>query len=105
MRVMNSQRQHIWDVFDCCVLQPLLTGVPAASYEELAQSFGLTPKAVQNKRITAIRAFGKHLTAVIAEYVGNDPDLIASEVNDLKQIMCSDVFQQSYDGGFLNEDE
>ena len=94
----HSQRQHVWDVFDLCIARPLFTGVPAKPYTELAEELGLSVKAVQNRRVSAIRAFGKHLTAVIAEYVGNDPELIDTEIAELNTIMRSDAFQESSDG-------
>ena len=91
----HSQRQHVWDVFDLCIVRPLFTGAQAVPYEELAEKMGLSVKSVQNRRVSALRAFGKHLTAVIAEYVGNDPELIDAEVADLNLIMRSDAFQET----------
>lgn len=91
----HSKRQHVWDVFDLCIVRPLLTGKPAKPYTELAETLGLTVKAVQNRRVSALRAFGKLLTAVIAEYVGNDPDQIEAEIADLNMIMRSDNFQET----------
>jgi len=94
----HSQRQHVWDVFDLCIVRPLFTGIPAIPYSELAEEMGLSVKAVQNRRVSALRAFGKHLTAVIAEYVGNDPDSIDMEISDLNTIMRSGAFQDTSDG-------
>lgn len=91
----GSDRSHVWDIFDRCIVKPLFTNEPAVPYSELAESTGLTIKAVRNRRVTALRAFGKHLTAVVAEYVGNDPSRIESEINDLNQIMRSGLFQET----------
>ena len=91
----HSQRQHVWDVFDLCIVRPLFTEVQAVPYEKLAEQLGLSKKAVQNRRVSALRAFGKHLTAVIAEYVGNDSQLIDAEVAELNQIMRSEAFQEA----------
>lgn len=93
----HSQRQNVWDVFDLCIVRPLLTGKPAIPYSELAETMGLTIKAVQNRRVSAIRAFGKHLTAIIAEYVGNNPVLIDAEVAELNQILRSETLQDPID--------
>lgn len=94
----HSQRQHVWDVFDLCIVRPLFTGVEAMPYEQLAEEMGLSVKAVQNRRVSAVRAFGKHLTAVIAEYVGNDPDRIDAEISELNVIMRSDAFHEPGEG-------
>ena len=94
----NSDRESIWRVFDACVLQPLLTSDSSASYTSLAHELGLSSKAVQNRRVSALRAFGKHLTAVIAEYVGNDPDRIAVESAELQEVMQSDAFYEAAEG-------
>lgn len=91
----SSDRQHVWEIFHHCIVIPLFTNKPAVPYSEIAESTGLTIKAVRNRRVTALRAFGKHLTAVVAEYVGNDPDRIESEINDIKQIMRSALFQET----------
>lgn len=91
----HSQRQHVWDVFDLCIVRPLFTGAQAVPYEELAEQLGLSTKAVQNRRVSALRAFGKHLTSVIAEYVGNDSGLIDAEVAELNRIMRSEAFQEA----------
>lgn len=90
----HSQRQHVWDVFDLCIVRPLFTEVQAVPYEELAVQLGLSNKAIQNRRVSALRAFGKHLTAVIAEYVGNDSKLIEAELAELSQIMRSKAFHE-----------
>lgn len=92
---LHSQRHHVWDVFDLCIVRPLFTGVQAMAYDELAEELGLTVKAVQNRRVSAVRAFGKHLTSVIAEYVGNDPQLIDAEIAELNGIMRSTAFQET----------
>lgn len=94
----HSQRQHVWDVFDLCIVRPLFTGVEPISYQQLAEEMGLSVKAVQNRRVSAVRAFGKHLTAVISEYVGNDPKLIDAEIAELNVIMRSDAFQAQGEG-------
>lgn len=94
----HSQRQHVWDVFDLCIVRPLFTGVAATPYEELAKEMGLSVKAVQNRRVSAVRAFGKHLTAVIGEYVGDDPDQVHAEIAELNLIMRSKSFQESNEG-------
>lgn len=97
----HSKRQHVWDVFDLCIVRPLITGVPATPYEELAKEMGLTIKAVQNRRVSALRAFGKHLNEIIAEYVGNDPELIEAEIAELNMIMRSEMFNQPSDEPLL----
>lgn len=89
----HGQRNDIWDVFDLCIVRPLFTGVPAVPYDQLAEQLDLSVKEVQNKRVSGIRAFGKHLTAVIAEYVGNDPTKIDDEIAELYRIMQSDCFR------------
>jgi len=91
----HGQRQHVWDVFDLCIVRPLLFGRPATPYAELSEQLGLTVKAIQNRRVSAMRAFSKHLSAVIAAYAGNDPEQIAAEIADLNTIMRSEGFQET----------
>ena len=94
----GSSRESIWRVFDACVIKPLMTNQHPASYASLSQELGLPVKAVQNRRVSALRAFGKHLTAVIAEYVGNDPDRIAVESAELQKVMQSHAFFEAAEG-------
>ena len=93
----HSKRQHVWDVFDLCIIRPLLMGIPPVPYEELAKDLGISKKAVQNRRVSAVRAFGKHLTEIIAEYVGNDEELINSEIAELDAIMRSENYHETAD--------
>lgn len=83
----SGQRPHVWEVFDLCVVRPLFTDQEAVPYAELAQRLGLTVKDVQNRRVTALRAFSKHLKEVIAEYVGQDAAAIKLEIVELSRVL------------------
>ena len=95
---LDSGRESIWRVFDACVIKPLLTNSPPTPYTQLSQDLDLSVKAVQNRRVSALRAFGKHLTAVIAEYVGNDPERIGEESAELQEVMKSHAFYEAAKG-------
>ncbi|MEO0476739.1 MAG: sigma-70 family RNA polymerase sigma factor [Planctomycetota bacterium] len=92
----HGQRHYSWDVFDLCLVRPLFFGVAPVAYADIAEQLGMSVKSVQNRRVSALRAFGKHLSAVIAEYVGNDPDLIQTEITELHKLMSSEKMPGSF---------
>ena len=94
----HGQRPHCWDVFDLCIVRPLFTGQDPVPYAELAGRMGLSVTAVRNRKVTALRAFGKHLDEVIKEYVGDDAETIEQEIADLHQIIRSQCFQDMVGG-------
>lgn len=93
----HSKRQRAWDVFDLCIIRPMIMGTEPVPYESLAQEMGVSSKTVQNLRVTGVRAFGKHLTEVIAEYVGNDPALINAEIAHLDKIFRNKAYHTTAD--------
>lgn len=101
----HSKRAHIWDVFDLSIVRPLFTGTEAVPYADLANRMGLSAKDVRNRRISAMRAFGKHLNEVILEYVGDVPGAVDEEISDLNRIMRSQYFKVDSGYSFLGQHE
>jgi RNA polymerase sigma-70 factor (ECF subfamily) len=57
-----------WDLFECRVIVPTLTGSPPPAYQSLVERFGFrTPEQASNALVTAKRQFERTLRAVIAE--------------------------------------
>lgn len=82
-----SERQDIWGVFCCRVLEPTLTGAPQAGYGELVARFGLrSPAQASNVLMTAKRMFERILRSVVAEYA-EDEAQIDREIEDLRCIL------------------
>jgi hypothetical protein len=82
-----GKQPHIWDIFDLRHVRPIFTGLPPASVAELAERFELSEKAVHNRRTTAVRAFGKHLNEIVAEYIGDNPEDVEQELAELNRIL------------------
>jgi RNA polymerase sigma-70 factor (ECF subfamily) len=83
----QSDRPHLWEVFEGRILAPTLEGTPPLPYDELVARFGFaSPMQAANALITAKRMFVRLLRAVIGEYAGADE--FAEELRDLQQILA-----------------
>jgi len=82
-----GKRPHIWEVIDLRHIRPIFLGCAPASYDELSETIGVDKKAIQNYRITGLRALDKHLRETVAEYVGDNQDEIQQEMFFLNKIL------------------
>lgn len=83
-----SGRHDLWGVFQCRLVQPLLTGAPPLRYERLVEQFHLTsPAQASNVLISAKRMYARTLRAVVAEYASDAEDTEA-ELRDLRGILA-----------------
>jgi hypothetical protein len=61
-----------WGVFKARLLDPILDGTRAPSYEELIARLGFrSPAEASNALITARRQFDRLLREIVAEYAGS----------------------------------
>ena len=83
----NSKRPDIWGVFSLRVIEPSLSGTPAASYEDVTSRFGFKSAAqASNVLMTGKRMFRRAMEAVVAEYADSDAD-IREEVQALQKLL------------------
>lgn len=82
----ESDQGIIWKIFVRRLLNPILSGDPTASYQQLRDEYNLrSPAQAANFLITAKRKYKVHLRAVIAEYASNEAE-IDDEIRDLIKI-------------------
>lgn len=85
----SSGRADVWGVFQCRVLDPILSGTKATDYDKLIRRFGLTsPSQASNVLMTAKRMYARALRSVVAEYA-RDGQEIAEEIEQLRKILSS----------------
>lgn len=95
-----SGRGHVWAVFDCRVLGPILQGTEPPDYRELVRRFGFqSPSQASNVLATAKRTFARTLRSVVGEYTGSEEE-IEEELGQLRQILAR--CGQSSHGTFSN---
>ena len=85
----NKGRPALWDLFECRVVGPTLTGSPPPAYSSLVDRFGFrSAEQTSNALVTAKRQFERTLGAVIAEmeWVTSDKDIEAA-IADLFRIL------------------
>jgi RNA polymerase sigma-70 factor (ECF subfamily) len=85
----RTEREDVWGVFQCRLVQPLLEGGEPAEYQELVSRFALqSPAQASNILITAKRMFGRALTTIVGEYA-REPSEIDAEIVELRNILAS----------------
>ena len=85
----DSGRPDIWAVFECRLLQPLLEGAEAVSYQVLVERFGFASATqAANVLITAKRMFERTLHGIVRDYVGDEQE-IKDEIADLRRILSN----------------
>lgn len=83
----SSGRAEVWGIFECRVLEPILSGTEPAGYDELIGRFGLkSPSQASNVLITAKRIYARALRSVVAEYA-RDGHEIAEEIDQLREVL------------------
>ncbi len=86
-RCHGSDRDDVWSVFHCRLVQPLLEGTQPPDYETIVERFGLkSPAQASNVLITAKRMFARALRATVGEYT-QDPAEIEAEIDQLQRIL------------------
>jgi hypothetical protein len=76
-----------WGVFKARLLDPILDGARAPSYEELIARLGFrSPAEASNALITARRQFDRLLREIVAEYAGEGAD-VETEIADLNRAL------------------
>ena len=87
--LVRRGRPEIWSVFEQRILLPMLDDQRKPKYSDLVQRFGFkSPNEAFNALVTAKRMFQRHLSNVVAQYVGNDRE-IATELTYLRAILQS----------------
>ncbi len=82
----QSDKMHVWHVFEHRVLRPTIDGDHVPSYEQLAERYGFaSPKEAGNLFVTARRMFERELRAVIEAYAGEED--VDREIGDLIAIL------------------
>jgi RNA polymerase sigma-70 factor (ECF subfamily) len=81
-----SGKQTHFDLFRTLIVDPILTGIEPTSRADLAARLGMRSKDVDNRLITARRAFQKLLRDQIREYASSDEE-VAEEVRDLFRLV------------------
>ncbi len=79
----------LWELFECRVVVPALTGSPPPSYNSLVECFSFrTAEQAANALVTAKRQFERTLATVIAEteYLAGDKE-IQAQIEDLCNIL------------------
>lgn len=83
----STGRPEVWGLFQCRVLEPILSGAEPAGYDELVERFGLaSPSQASNVLITAKRMYARALRSVVAEYA-RDGHEIAEEIGQLREVL------------------
>ncbi|MEM7624955.1 MAG: hypothetical protein AAF333_04950 [Planctomycetota bacterium] len=84
----DSDRPDLWGVFHDRLLGPLLDQAEPPGYDELVERHGIaSPTQASNLLITGKRMFARTLRRVIADYAGEDDELIQREMDDLMQTL------------------
>lgn len=82
----NSDRPHLWDIFEARMLLPITDGVAAPSHDDLAQRCKLeTPTQSANALGSAKRIFTRSFRAVVGEYAASETE-VDEEIRDLWDI-------------------
>lgn len=82
-------RSSLWGVFECRLLNPMLSGAEPPPYEDLVAHFGFqSPIQGANLLITAKRMFQRVLRETVRQTVADEND-VESEIADLKKILFS----------------
>jgi RNA polymerase sigma-70 factor (ECF subfamily) len=88
LRGMRAECEHtgrpdLWAVFDCRLMQPLLSQAAPIGYDELVRRFGYpSPTHAANALVTGKRMFQRHLRAAVARYARSETE-IDEEVREL----------------------
>jgi RNA polymerase sigma-70 factor (ECF subfamily) len=100
----SKGQPSLWELFDCRVVGPTLSGSPLPSYRSLVERFGFrSAEQTSNALVTAKRQFERTLAAVIAETecVTSDKE-IEAEIADLCEILeRAGPLAVEYDRGLL----
>ena len=84
-----KQRADLWGVFECRLLDPMLSGSEPPSYEDLVARFDIqSPTQGANLLITAKRMFQRILRETVRETVEDDNE-VEAEISELKKILSS----------------
>lgn len=79
-----SENTHIWKIFQCRIIQPMLEGTDPLPYDLLVAQFGLkSPAQATNALATGKRMFARHLRDVIAQYENGDA-AVRAEIDSLR---------------------
>ncbi len=82
-------RPDVWGIFECRLLDPMLSGAEPPPYEELVTRFSTqSPSHAANLLITAKRMFQRVLGETVRETVAGDEE-VEAEIADLKKILSS----------------
>jgi hypothetical protein len=82
LECQRSDRPDIWELFECRLVGPLLSGTTAPRYQSLVERFGFkSPTQASNLLITAKRMFARTLRETIAAYSSDDQ--VEEELHDL----------------------
>lgn len=85
----RKNRMDLWELFQCRILDPTLTGASVPPYEDLLATFGFrSPSQASNLLITARRMFQRILRDVVRDTVGDEADTDA-EIRDLIEILST----------------
>lgn len=82
----NGKQIHI-ELLRQRIIAPILEGAEAASLRELADRYGLSVKDVENRVITARRAYQRLLRDEIRLYASSEEE-VAEEIQDLKRFVA-----------------
>lgn len=84
----QSERDDVWNVFECRLLGPLLHGSEAVEYDVLVERFALkSPSHASNLLITGKRMFARALRSSVAEYASSEEE-IETEIAELRSILA-----------------
>jgi DNA-directed RNA polymerase specialized sigma24 family protein len=82
----QTDRAHLWGIFEQRMLQPIIDGAEPPSHEELARKYDLPSAAHSANALTsAKRLFTRTFRAVVAEYAA-DKNEVDSEIRELWEI-------------------
>jgi len=82
-----SGKQTHFELLRQRIIAPVLEGAPAPSLRDLAQRYGLSDKDVENRVITARRAYQRLLREEIRLYASTDEE-VAAEIQDIWRFMA-----------------
>ncbi len=81
-------RKDVWGIFQRRILDPVFSGEPPCSYEELVADFHLkSPAQASNLLITAKRSFQRALEETVRETVADESE-VAGEIAALKRALA-----------------
>jgi RNA polymerase sigma-70 factor (ECF subfamily) len=86
--LIRTNRESYWRMFELRVVNPILTGESAPSYDAVVKELGFrSPLQASNALLTAKRMFQRHFREVIAEYA-DDAEQINEEIIALRAILA-----------------